>query len=105
MILPAVFASYFSQLFDPFRSQAVLKAASHNGNAAIVDLGYAVYQGIHVQESRVNQYLGMRFAAPPVEELRFRAPQPPKKETEIQDATLVRLQLSTTLLLVVLLAV
>lgn len=87
MILPTLFASYFGQLFDPFRSQAVWKAAGHSNNAAIVDLGYAIYQGLPVQESRVNQFLGMRYAAAPLGDLRFRAPQPPKKEHGIQDAT------------------
>lgn len=35
----------------------------------------------------VNQWLGMRFAAPSVPPRRFSAPQPPLAETEIQDAT------------------
>lgn len=35
----------------------------------------------------VNQWLGLRFAAPSVPPLRFAAPQPPLSETETQDAT------------------
>lgn len=35
----------------------------------------------------VNQWLGMRFAAPSVPPRRFSAPQPPLNETTIQDAT------------------
>ncbi|KFY70659.1 hypothetical protein V498_10282, partial [Pseudogymnoascus sp. VKM F-4517 (FW-2822)] len=41
-----------------------------------VDLGYAQYQGSRLAIG-VDQYLGMRFAAPPLGDLRFRAPQDP----------------------------
>ncbi|KAK3110842.1 hypothetical protein LTR53_014459 [Teratosphaeriaceae sp. CCFEE 6253] len=40
-----------------------------------VDLGYSQYEGYTAQG--VNQWLGMRFAAPPTGDLRWRAPQPP----------------------------
>lgn len=42
-----------------------------------VDLGYASYAGNYLQESAQNEFLGIRFAAPPVGKNRFRAPQPP----------------------------
>ncbi|KAK2601475.1 hypothetical protein N8I77_010923 [Diaporthe amygdali] len=51
-----------------------------------IDLGYAKYQGATVGAG-VNQWLGLRFAAPSVPPLRFSAPQPPLNETQIQDAT------------------
>lgn len=51
-----------------------------------VDLGYAKYQGMTLGNG-VNQWLGMRFAAPSVPPLRFAAAQPPLTETETQDAT------------------
>ena len=54
----------------------------------IVDLGYSQYQG-KTLSSGVNQYLGMRFAAPPVGDLRFRAPSEPLKTTGLQNATAV----------------
>lgn len=54
----------------------------------IVDLGYSQYEGISLS-SGVNQYLGMRFAAPPLGELRFRAPVNPDITTAVQDATAV----------------
>ena len=54
----------------------------------IVDLGYSQYQGIGLS-SGVNQYLGMRYAAPPLVELRFRAPVDPLKTSGIQNATSV----------------
>ncbi|KAH7314164.1 triacylglycerol lipase-like protein [Rhexocercosporidium sp. MPI-PUGE-AT-0058] len=56
---------------------------------SLVDLGYSEYQGT-VLESRVTQYLGMRYAAPPVGNLRFRKPAKPFKSEEIQDATAFR---------------
>lgn len=41
-------------------------------NKPIVDLRYSQYQGSSLS-SGINQYLGMRFAAPPTGNLRFRA--------------------------------
>lgn len=54
----------------------------------LVDLGYAKYQG-QVVGNGVNQWLGLRFAAPPTGKLRFAAPQPPLNQTTVQDATKV----------------
>ncbi|KAF1979270.1 alpha/beta-hydrolase [Bimuria novae-zelandiae CBS 107.79] len=42
-----------------------------------VDLGYAVYEGTHDSQSGINIFKGIRYAAPPVGNLRFAAPQPP----------------------------
>jgi acetylcholinesterase len=41
------------------------RAGSPQTTAALVDLGYAQYQGTHLSAG-VNQYLGMRYAAPPL---------------------------------------
>jgi hypothetical protein len=54
----------------------------------IVKLGYAQYQG-KTLSSGVNQYLGMRFAAPPIGDLRFRAPTSPLPGAGVQNATSV----------------
>jgi hypothetical protein len=54
----------------------------------IVDLGYSQYQG-KTLSSGVNEYLGMRFAAPPVGDLRFRAPAEPLETTGLQNAKTV----------------
>lgn len=56
----------------------------------VVDLGYAKYQGT-VLEAGVNQYLGMRYAAPPTGDLRWRAPRDPPLARGVQDASRVRL--------------
>ncbi|KAJ7319041.1 Alpha/Beta hydrolase protein [Mycena albidolilacea] len=55
--------------------------------AQTVDLGYAQYQGIVNTASNITHFLGIRYAAAPLGDLRFRAPQPPANETGVQQAT------------------
>ena len=56
-----------------------------------VDLGYAIYEGFVEPNGVVTRWLGMRFAAPPLGNLRFRAPQdPPVNRSVVQMATQVR---------------
>ncbi|KAF4596849.1 hypothetical protein EYR40_007461 [Pleurotus pulmonarius] len=55
----------------------------------IVDLGYARYQGSVNDTTHITSYLGIRFAEPPVEDLRWRAPRPPKNVLGVQNATIV----------------
>ncbi|KAL3418592.1 carboxylesterase [Phlyctema vagabunda] len=50
-----------------------------------VDLGYAKYRGVHVGHG-INEWLGIRFAAPPLGDLRWRAPQPPLVNDTLIDA-------------------
>ncbi|KAG4438236.1 hypothetical protein IFR05_006264 [Cadophora sp. M221] len=52
----------------------------------LVDLTYTKYQGQTLQNG-VNQWLSVRFAAPPTGTRRFSAPQPPLAENSTQDAT------------------
>ncbi|KAI9743127.1 MAG: hypothetical protein M1818_003422 [Claussenomyces sp. TS43310] len=51
----------------------------------VVDLGYCNYTGATVSDD-INQWLGMRYAAPPVGDLRFRAPQDPVIDTTARNA-------------------
>lgn len=51
-----------------------------------LDLGYSTIRGQSL-DAGVNQYLGVRFAAPPLGSLRFRAPADPAKTKGIQDAS------------------
>lgn len=51
----------------------------------IVDLGYAKYEGTSLAAG-VNQFLGMRYAAPPLGDLRFRAAQDPLPVDGVQSA-------------------
>ncbi|KAL1965967.1 hypothetical protein VTN77DRAFT_4907 [Rasamsonia byssochlamydoides] len=52
----------------------------------VVHLGYASYRGTALPNG-ISQWLGMRYAAPPVGNLRFAAPQDPPVMPGIQDAT------------------
>lgn len=58
------------------------------GKAPQVNLGYAKYEGTALGTG-VNQFLGMRYAAPPLENLRFRAPEDPVHENGVQPAQAV----------------
>ncbi|OBJ04193.1 carboxylesterase [Mycobacterium sp. 1245499.0] len=51
----------------------------------VVETGYGPVRGI--EENGVKAWKGVRYAAAPVGELRFRAPQPPPRSTEVVDAT------------------
>jgi hypothetical protein len=59
-----------------------------DATSAIVSLDYATYEGIR-DGSGVDSYLGMRYAAPPLGELRFRGPRDPYLETQVQQAKAV----------------
>lgn len=52
---------------------------------ALVHLDYASYQGKTLSNG-INQWLGIRFASPPVGDLRFQAPQDPQREYGVQNA-------------------
>ncbi|KAJ6477683.1 alpha beta-hydrolase [Mycena sanguinolenta] len=55
--------------------------------APVVDLGYAQYQGAVNPANNIAHFLGIRYAAAPLGDLRFRAPQPPVNQTSVQQAT------------------
>jgi hypothetical protein len=52
----------------------------------VVDLGYSKFRGRVVGDG-TTQWLGMRYATPPLGRLRFSAPQPPANTSGIQDAS------------------
>ncbi|KAH8819024.1 triacylglycerol lipase [Xylogone sp. PMI_703] len=54
-------------------------------HGSVVDLGYTRYQGT-VLENGITQWLGMRYAAPPLGPLRFRAPRDPPSNPILQIA-------------------
>jgi para-nitrobenzyl esterase len=56
-------------------------------DAPIVDTAYGRVRG--VDDGTVKSWRGIRYAAPPVGELRWRAPQPPERWTDVADATRV----------------
>ncbi|KAN0106631.1 alpha/beta-hydrolase [Hyaloscypha variabilis] len=45
--------------------------------ATKVDLGYSVYQGVSNSTTRLTTFFGVRYAAPPIGQLRWQAPQAP----------------------------
>lgn len=61
-----------------------LNKGRHSKNPT-VDLGYAQYEGTALDVG-VNQFLGIRYAAPPLGNLRFRAPEDPVLTHAVQDA-------------------
>ncbi|KAJ5915380.1 hypothetical protein N7466_011313 [Penicillium verhagenii] len=54
-------------------------------NSPVVNLSYAKYQGR--SNSGISQWLGMRYAAAPVGDLRFEEPEDPSSVTGVQQAT------------------
>ncbi|KAI1812597.1 carboxylesterase family protein [Poronia punctata] len=60
----------------PVLALAGLSLASH-ASPPVVDLGYARYQGVYDSAKDQNVFRGIRFAAPPTGELRWRKPHPP----------------------------
>ncbi|KAJ7456044.1 Alpha/Beta hydrolase protein [Mycena galericulata] len=53
----------------------------------VIDLGYAQYQGTVNTSTNLTTFLGIPYAAAPIGDLRFSAPQPPKNVTGVQQAT------------------
>jgi para-nitrobenzyl esterase len=51
----------------------------------VVETAYGPVRG--TDDGRVRAWKGIRYAAPPVGDLRFRAPEPPERWTEVADAT------------------
>ncbi|KAJ7068817.1 Alpha/Beta hydrolase protein [Mycena amicta] len=65
----------------------VLVSTLVNTQSPIVDLGYGQYQGAVNLTANITSFLGIRFAAPPLGDLRWRAPQPPVSVPGLQPAT------------------
>ncbi|OAA67923.1 carboxylesterase [Niveomyces insectorum RCEF 264] len=53
----------------------------------LVDLGYTQLQGTALPDAGVTQWLGVRYAAAPLGDLRFAAPIDPPSTSDVQDAT------------------
>ncbi|CAK5266629.1 unnamed protein product [Mycena citricolor] len=68
-------------------SLALVGSALAQVQSPVIDLGYAQYQGAVNTTTNITSLIGIRYAAPPVGDLRFRAPQPPLNTSGIQSAT------------------
>ncbi|KAG2751792.1 alpha/beta-hydrolase [Suillus brevipes Sb2] len=55
--------------------------------ASTVNLGYAQYQGSVDTATNITSFFGIRYAAPPLGDLRWAAPQPPSTVSGVQQAT------------------
>ncbi|KAI2791527.1 hypothetical protein POX_c04388 [Penicillium oxalicum] len=64
----------------------LLLASLVAAKSPVVDVGYTKYEGRSLANG-VSQWLGIRYAAPPVNDLRFAAPQDPLPEKGVQQAT------------------
>ncbi|KAI5890825.1 alpha/beta-hydrolase [Schizophyllum commune H4-8] len=51
-----------------------------------VDLGYATYEGAFDSTFNITEFLGVRYAAPPIGNLRWRPPHPPSHEDGLRQA-------------------
>lgn len=69
---------------------SLITASSALPDAPVIDLGYSQYKGVSLPNG-VDQYLGMRYAAPPIKDLRFRGPQDPLTACSVQNASKVTL--------------
>jgi hypothetical protein len=76
-------------LFNLIVIALALQSKTNSPVATTVDLGYARYQGQNL-ENGIKQWLGIRFAAPPLGDLRFRAPADPISVPGVQYASQVR---------------
>ncbi|KAJ7189504.1 Alpha/Beta hydrolase protein, partial [Mycena pura] len=56
------------------------------GAGPVVNLGYATYEGAVDPALNITTFLGIRYAAPAIGNLRFRAPQPPAPVSGVQEA-------------------
>ena len=68
-------------------ASTALPQPSKRWERPVVDLGYASYQGIYNETTGIQTFKGMRYAAPPVGDLRWRAPQDPEAVSGLQDAS------------------
>lgn len=58
----------------------ILAIAAVRAVDTLVELDYAKYDGVANENTGVTNWLGMRFAAAPVDDLRFAPPKDPKNE-------------------------
>lgn len=63
--------------------------AKSSANNPIVDLGYAQYRGVRNATYGLDYYFGIRYAVPPVGNLRWRAPQDIESHGHYSKSTII----------------
>ncbi|KAF7317272.1 Carboxylic ester hydrolase [Mycena chlorophos] len=76
-----------SQLLALLLGAVAAFARANPSSTPLVDLGYATYQGSVDPATNITSFLGIRFAAAPTGDARFRAPQSPHTVPGVQNAT------------------
>ena len=74
-----------SSAATPAHAAQIAKGTGGSGGGLIVSTEDGKLQGKH--DEGVDQFLGVRYAAPPVGALRWQAPQPVRPWTGVRDAT------------------
>lgn len=62
-------------------------AVDVTSESPVVDLGYAKYRGAYSTADNISAFWGIRYAAPPLGNLRWVEPRPPIAESSVQNAT------------------
>ncbi|KAF9055370.1 alpha/beta-hydrolase, partial [Hymenopellis radicata] len=84
-LLPVVLMLLSSILFVSCFQVVLAQGQDHS---PVVDLGYATYKGLFNQDvTNSTEFLGIRFATPPLGPLRWRAPRAPEFSPGITNAT------------------
>lgn len=63
--------------FDQVLQRRQATAAGNASSTLVIDLGYSMYEGFYNDTNNVNEWIGIRYAAPPIGSLRWQAPQAP----------------------------
>jgi hypothetical protein len=72
--------------YNYFRECHSFVASTHKRSTRVVETKYGPLQGIYIQNLQVEAYLGVPYATPPLESLRFMPPVTPSLWTQIRMA-------------------
>lgn len=85
--IPRSSVHYRDDPYSEYHSRITKRSGNRTTSSLEVDLGYSIYRGYYDNDTMLNQWLGMRYAQPPVVQLRWQQPRAPKENrTAIIDA-------------------
>lgn len=70
---------YNDNPYSEYPSRIAKRTYNSTASDLEVDLGYSIYRGYYDNTTRLNQWLGMRYAQPPLADLRWQQPRAPKE--------------------------